>query len=251
MTTPDATKNHHQQAKKFFEKTAHEKALETKFVQRTSPIDGELFLLTLVLCAYQFGTLDLEQMAKTAQQIDPEVQVTKQAFKERFNPKAVAFLQAMLAEALTLTTPQAPQVVPLLAAFTAVYLLDATTVAWPETLTAEFPGGGGAGPAAALKLYLSLNYLTGAYETMRFEAGRKVDQDMGEKFVAGREPGALWLFDLGFFKAAFLAAIARADSFFPLSAGRFPNRLPLSQRGGGTGAAGFGPVLAVRAARVV
>ena len=59
-----------------------------------------------------------------------------------------------------------------------------------------------------------LDYLTGAYQTMRIEAGRKADQNMGEKFLAGHLPGALWLFDLGFFNAPFLALIAKMGSFY-------------------------------------
>jgi hypothetical protein len=61
---------------------------------------------------------------------------------------------------------------------------------------------------------LLLNWLTGGYETIQIEAGRKADQNMGERFLAGRKPGALWLFDLGFFNALFLSAIASAGSFF-------------------------------------
>jgi hypothetical protein len=56
--------------------------------------------------------------------------------------------------------------------------------------------------------------LTGGYETIQIEAGRKADQNMGESFLPGRKPGALWLFDLGFFNALFLSAIASAGSFF-------------------------------------
>jgi hypothetical protein len=49
---------------------------------------------------------------------------------------------------------------------------------------------------------------------LQLEAGRKVDQNMGEEFLAGHPAGALWLFDLGFFNAVFLAASAQAGSYF-------------------------------------
>ena len=214
MTTPDTTQLYHDQAKEFFEKTAPEKARQTKFVQRTSPINGHLFVLTLVLNVIQFGVINLDQLAKTAHQIDPHVDVTKQAFKERFTALAVDFLKAMFVEALKTTVPGAAHVIPLLSAFAAVYLLDSTSVPLPESLKPEFKGCGGAGAEAALKLYLLLNYLSGSYETMQLEAGRKADQNMGQRFLAGRPAGALWLFDLGFFNASFLAAIAHAGSFF-------------------------------------
>ncbi len=92
MTTSDSTQTYHDNSQKFFEQIAREKARETKFVQRDSPINGVIFLLSLVLNVFQLGEIKLDQLATTAHQIDPEVAVKGQAFKERFNQSAVAFL---------------------------------------------------------------------------------------------------------------------------------------------------------------
>ena len=156
----------------------------------------------------------LDQLAKTAQRINPEVVVTGQAFKERFSFAAVEFLKACFVEALKITVPQAEQVVPLLSAFSEVNLLDSSSVLLPEGLKKTYPGCGGIGAQAAAKVYLLLDYLSGSYRTMRIEAGRKADQNMGQRFLAGRPSGALWLFDLGFFSAPFLALIAEQKSFY-------------------------------------
>jgi hypothetical protein len=178
--------------------------------------------MAMVLTAFQFGTIVLDQLAKAAHKINPEINLSGQSFKERFNAYAVAFLKAMLAEALKTTAPAADRVTPLLEVFSAVYLLDSSTVILPESLQEAYQGCGGAGAKAAAKLFLLVNWLTGSYETLRIRAGRKADQNMGEEFLPGREAGALWLFDLGFFNAAFLAQIAKAPSFFLC-------RLPASQ----------------------
>lgn len=223
MTTFDSTQAYHTDVKKFFGEIAQTKARDTHWVQRQSPLDGSVFLLSLVLTVFQSGTIVLDQLAKTAHQIKASVQVTGQAFKERFTASAVAFLKAMWVEALKLTAPAAPQVVPLLSTFSAVYALDSSVITLPEKLHPDYPGCGGAGAKAAAKVYLLLNWLTGGYETIRIEAGRKADQNMGAQFLTGRPAGALWLFDLGFFQAAFLALIAQASSFFLC-------RLPASQQ---------------------
>jgi hypothetical protein len=214
LTTPDLTKAYHDQVKKFFEQTAQEKARETKFVQRDSPLDGRVFLLSLMLTVFQHGTIVLDQLAKAAHKVNPSLSLTGQAFKERFNAFAVEFLKAMFAEALKLTSPAPDRVAPLLELFAAVYLLDSSNVTLPDTLKQDFRGCGGVGAKAAAKVYLLLNYLSGAYESLRIEHGRQPDQKMGQEFIAGRRPGALWIFDLGFFNAAFLASIAKASSFF-------------------------------------
>ena len=214
MTTPDLTKTYHDQIKKFFEITAQERARETKFVQRGSPLDGRLFLISLLLTVFQHGVIVLDQLAKAAHKINPKVSLSGQAFKQRFNAFAVEFLKAMLADALKLTTPAPDRVAPLLEVFAAVYLLDSSTVTLPDTLEKDFRGCGGVGAKAAAKVYLLLDYLSGAYESLRIEHGRQPDQKMGQELIAGRRPGALWIFDLGFFNATFLAAIAEASSFF-------------------------------------
>ncbi len=214
MTTPDLTKTYHDQIKKFFEQTAQEKARETKFVRRNSPLDGRLFLISLVLTVFQHGVIVLDQLAKVAHKINSKVSLSGQAFKERFNAFAVEFLKAMLTDALKITMPAPDRVAPLLEVFAAVYLLDSSSVTLPDTLEKDFRGCGGVGAKAAAKVYLLFNWLNGVYETLRIENGRQPDQKMGQEFLAGRRPGALWIFDLGFFNAAFLAAIAKASSFF-------------------------------------
>ena len=214
LTTPDSTKTYHDHVKKFFEQTAQEKARETKFVQQGSPLNGRVFLMSLTLTVFQYGTITLDQLAKAAYRINSKVALTGQAFKERFNAFAVKFLEAMFAEALKMTAPVGDRVVPLLEFFSAVYLLDSSVITLPDSLKDDFRGCGGVGTKAAAKVYLLFNWLNGVYETLRIENGRQPDQKMGQEFLAGRRPGALWIFDLGFFNAAFLAAIAKASSFF-------------------------------------
>ena len=117
----------------------------------------------------------LDQLAISAHRINAQVKVTGQAFKERFNSLAVEYLKQMFAEALQMTAPAPARAIALLAAFSEVNLLDSSTITLPETLKTEYPGCGGGGAKAAAKLYLVLNYLTGGYQTMQIEAGRKAD----------------------------------------------------------------------------
>jgi hypothetical protein len=134
LTIPDSTKKYHDCVKKFFEITAREKAITTKFVQRKSPIDGKVFLMSLVLNVFQNGKIVLDNLANVAHKIYPETVVSGQAFKERFNNHSVKFLKAMFTEALKLTVPRSEQIVPLLSIFSAVNLLDSSTVPLPKSL---------------------------------------------------------------------------------------------------------------------
>lgn len=215
MTTADSTQTYHDQCQKFFEKTAPEKARKTGFVKNESKLGGKLFLLTMVITALTQATLALPQLAVMAYRLTGTVIVTGQAFKARYTAAAVKWFQAMLVEALRLSVPTASrEVIPLLQGFSAVKLLDSSVVPLPERLKKEFPGCGGVGAKAALKIYLLLDWVTGQYETLQIEAGRKADQNMGAAFLKQAKAGTLWLFDLGFFKVAFLAALAQAKNYF-------------------------------------
>jgi hypothetical protein len=205
---------YHQQVKAFFTQTADTLAHHTGFVRRTRLITGSLFLQALVWTVYKYGQITMPALAATAEELEPQCHASEQAFQARFQPQAVAFLQAMFAHALHYAVVPSAAVVPLLSAFSAVYLLDSTVVALPAALAASFAGCGGDASAAATKVFLLLNWLTGSYEALELRDGRKADQDMGQPFLAGRPPGALWLCDLGFWSVEFFVAIARQGSFF-------------------------------------
>lgn len=212
MTTENRV--YHILMKAFFGSQAQEKAKETKFVQRQSPLTGPLFLQALVWTVYLYGEITLGAVADTAEDLAPACQVSEQAVEGRFNQRAVAFLQAMFRVALQQTIPQPAMVAPLLSAFSAVYLLDSSTVCLPDSLKDEFAGCGGAGAEAAAKLYLLLDWLRGQVAALQVRDGRKADQNMGQEFLAGTPVGALWIFDLGFWHLAFLAALGQMGSYF-------------------------------------
>jgi hypothetical protein len=79
-------------------------------------------------------------LAATAEELAPQFHASEQAFQARFQPHAVAFLQAMFAKALHYALRPSAAAVPLLSTFSAVYLLDSTVVVLPAALTASFAG---------------------------------------------------------------------------------------------------------------
>lgn len=204
----------HAQMQHLFTQTADRAAKTTGFVRRQSPITGSLFLQALVWTVYCYGSISLSRLVDTAEDLDPSCQVSEQAFDARFTAQAVAFMQAMLAHSLQCSLPDSSAVVPLLETFSAVYILDSSTVSWPESLGSDFVGCGGDSSSAAVKLYLLINWLNPCFEALELRDGKKADQDMGREFLADRLSGALWMFDLGFWSVAFVSAIAVARSYF-------------------------------------
>jgi hypothetical protein len=98
--------------------------------------------------------------------------------------------------------------------FSAVYLLDSSIIAVPEVLRDIFPGSGGNASAAAIKIQLLFDYLSGNLEHLEFVAGREADQGY-QGHLAQIKPGSLLIQDLGFFNLNNLQTVSDSlQSFF-------------------------------------
>lgn len=194
----------------FFTQTADQVARTEGFVERVSKLTGALFLQTLV-----FGFLDqpdasLNGLTDTSQ--DLGVTLTKQGLQSRIE-HAVGFLTEMFQQAMALFRNELPLDLQVLQQFTAIFLTDSSSVALPDVLKDEFPGCGGDGPDAALKIQLTFEFLRGVMTGLRFQAGRTPDQSYtGE--LACIQPGALYLSDLGYFVLSRFRRLDEAHAYF-------------------------------------
>jgi hypothetical protein len=102
---------------------------------------------------------------------------------------------------------------PVLRRFSQVNVLDSSLVTLPEVLRAHFAGSSRRGCAAAAKLQLSFDYLSGALNAVEVLPGRTPDQkcSLHRQFA---QPNSLHLFDLGYFDQQVFADLAQADAYF-------------------------------------
>ena len=144
----------------FFASDAIEAAARrTGFVKRTSKLTGKLFLALVTFGAWSDATTTLAQLAAKVTQLDEQVEVSPEAIHQRMNPRALAFLQDMLRQALAKVQSVA-QVCNdgLFTDFTKVYLADSTGFALPDSLHDLFPGSGGSAATAGAKIQAVWDY---------------------------------------------------------------------------------------------
>lgn len=217
-TTMTEVKNlievYHEKVAEIFGKIAKQKAREIGFEKRERKINATVFITSLICTVYTYGKITLSNISSIARQIDKKNDASEQAFEKKFTKKAVEFIQAMFAIVMKENIEGANAIIPLLSAFTAVYILDSTTVSLPESLKKQFPGSGGDASEAASKVYLLLDWLSGKYEAIKIMAGIKADQNMGKSFTRGKKAQALWLMDLGFWNLELFSSIAAKASYF-------------------------------------
>lgn len=197
-----------------FTATADELAGRTGFVERRSKLTGALFAQALVFGFLANPQATVPQLAAAAALAG--VSISPQGLDQRCAAGAAAFLEELLGAAVHLAIRAEAVAVPLLARFSAVELLDCTTLVLPDELGPWFPGCGGSSPrhtSAALKLHARYDLCGGALRGPLVTDGR-TQEGTTPLQAAPLPPGSLRVADLGYFALGVLAAIAGAGSYF-------------------------------------
>jgi hypothetical protein len=126
--------------------------------------------------------------------------ITDKGLEKRFDARGAAFLRAMLQAAISKAIAS-PVAIPLLRRFTAVEVLDGSTIALPDALAHLFRGGRSGtttGAKAAVKITVGLDLVSGRLSGPELSDGRAADLSAA---LAVTDPpaGALHLADLNYF----------------------------------------------------
>lgn len=196
----------------FFDRQTIDKiARETKFVQRESPLDGAIFLRSLVWGCLEQPRATLKHWAQVC--LDLGVTITAQGIDERINAYSLAFLQKMFSQAMEQFKNNTPLPLAILQQFTAINLIDSSIQALPDNLVLEYPGSGGTGPRASLKIQLVFDFLHGNLAQFAVRAGNEPDQKY-RSYLAVVPKGSLNLLDLGYFCLQSFQKIMDLQAYF-------------------------------------
>ena len=190
-------------------------ARRTGFVPRASKITGKIFLALVTFGVWSDATTTFAQLAAKATQLDEPVAVSPEAIYQRMHKRAHAFLQEMIQQARA-KTHAIDKVCDeaFCAAFTKVYLADSTGFALPDSLKDTFPGSGGSAAQAGAKIQAVWDYKNSRFDHFALTPWNIPDQKYVDHVVALAQKGALFLFDLGYFKLKAFATLATAGAYF-------------------------------------
>jgi hypothetical protein len=122
-------------------------------------------------------------------------------------------MEEMFEQSKAVLRNKVPIPLELLTQFQAIQLVDSSGIALPDQLAKEFPGAGGDGPKASLKLQTIWEFLRGDLSDVILQTGRQPDQSF-EGHLAHVARAVLFLCDLGYFKLTSLCSIAAGDGYF-------------------------------------
>lgn len=185
-------------------------ARQTKFVRRLSSLTGDIFLRAMVFTCIEHNKATLNQFAQAC--LDLGVIISPQGFDERIGPESVAFMKEMFGQAMELFRNHLPLPLSLLQQFSSLYIVDSSSISLPEAMVDQYPGCGGNGPQASLKIQLVFEFLHGNLEQVVFQPGRASDQGYRD-YLTVIQTGSLTLIDLGYFTLDHLKRIAKQAYF--------------------------------------
>jgi len=194
-----------------FGKVADKEASETKFVQRESKLTGSKFMQTWVLGFLQHPKASLNILCQMA--ADLGVEITRQGMQQRLTPSAVQFMEKMFEHSKTALQNKIPVALASLIQFKAVELVDSSIIALPDSMADDYPGAGGNGPKATMKLQTVWEFLRGNLSDVIQQTGCQPDQSF-TGHLAHIAPGVLFLCDLGYFNLTSLRDIATRMAYF-------------------------------------
>src|SRR6476660_1618861 len=190
-------------------------ARRTGFVKRVSKLTGKLFLAFVTFGAWSDATTTLVQLDAKVTHLDEQVEISPESIHPRKHQRAVAFLQAMIRQALAkVQSIDKGCDDGLFTAFPKVYLADSTGFGLPDSLHDLLPGSGGSAAKAGAKIQAVWDYKNSEFGHFALTPWNIPDQKYIDHVVALAQTGVLFLFDLGYFKIQALARLATAGAYF-------------------------------------
>lgn len=194
----------------FFTQIAEKIATDTQFKKRRSKLTPTTFIKALLKnCFSQQFSLEILRCSLKEQNI----LISKQALFERFNKRTAAFVKALALEGLQHFKIECFPQLNMLKEFTALNIIDSSTISLNSALSQLFKGSGGAASSAAIKIQTMFDYLNGQIKNLALTSG--CDNDQGfDSFLNSIEKKALYLMDLGYFKLSSFRKIIDGKAFF-------------------------------------
>jgi hypothetical protein len=197
-------------------------ARQTKFVQRESNLSGQAFVQALTFGFLEKDDLSLNDLAQICADIG--VEITAQGLDQRITDKTVAFLKRMFSRAMDAFKNRIPLPLSILQQFKGIYLTDSSVIPLSDSMAEDYPGCGGNGPKASLKVQLVFEFLLGNLTQVALRPGREPDQSYRD-YIQAIPEGALSIADLGYFVLDAIKAIMYDQNAYFLS--RFLTRISL------------------------
>ena len=187
-------------------------ARETGFVKRESKLGGALFLELVV-----FNSETLKDQSLTDLSIlmaeNHGIAIAKQSLHERFNDHAIAFLKKALEQILQQQLEVEPSLLGL-DGIKRILIKDSVCFQVDESLQDDFPGSGGDGSKAAVRIQFEYDLLSGCVNDLSLSAFNDQDATNSLATMELVQQGDLIIRDLAYVGLSALDGFIKRQAFY-------------------------------------
>ena len=173
-----------------------ELARESQFVVRAGKIDGSTFIRLVALNTENLRKESLNDLTIILRQ-EYGIEITKQSLHERFNDKAVSFLKLSLEKLLRNRVPTA-KILPFGTTFNRILIKDSVCFQIDKSLAEYYPGSGGSGSKAAVRIQFEYDLLGGVITDLSINAFNDQDATNSTATMETVQGGDLIIRDLAY-----------------------------------------------------
>lgn len=200
--------------KLFIPSIIEEIAKSSGFMKRHSKLLPETFAKAMSLGLLDSKNITEEIIAEKCATIQNGVSLSKQAIQARLK-ECIPFLKALLQKAFSLIYNNALENHSslLLAYFSDIKILDATTISLPDQVAEDYPGMGGRNAKASLKIQTMYSAINHSITHFDVTSGVTHDTSALSEMIQKLSTKELFLADLGYFDTAYLRKIGEQNFF--------------------------------------
>jgi hypothetical protein len=181
-------------------------------VTRKGKIDGATFICLVALNSENLRKESLNDLTITLQR-KYGVDITKQSLHERFNDRALLFLKLSL-EKLLQGRISTKKILPFATKFNRILIKDSVCFQLDESLAEHYPGSGGSGSKASVRIQFEYDVLSGEINDLSIHAFNDQDATNSTATLETVQNGDLVIRDLAYMHLEALSGfIARGASF--------------------------------------
>ncbi|PFZ26377.1 IS4 family transposase [Bacillus wiedmannii] len=189
-------------------------AREIGFVQRKSKYRAQDLVALCVWLSQNIAHTSLTQLCSRLE-TNTGVSMSPEGLNQRFNSKAVQFLQQLLAHILQQQFCSSSKISTLYTNFfRRIRVLDSTHFQVPDKFASTYQGSGGSGHSAGVKIQLEYDLLSGQFLHVHVGSGKQNDKTYGSTCLTSLQSHDVCIRDLGYFDLKDLHTIDKCGAYF-------------------------------------
>jgi hypothetical protein len=188
-------------------------AREAGFIQRKGKLKGSTFFDLVVFNSDALSSQSLNDQTITLRDRNG-IEIRKQSLHERFNEHAFVFLRRALEQVLHKQLQRTRPVFETADGFERILIKDSTCFQIDESLAEAYPGSGGSGSAASVRIQFEYDVLTGRIHDLSIGAFNEQDAKNSIATIDGIASDDLVMRDLAYMSLDILEKIAQREAFY-------------------------------------